>query len=202
MMRIFKRSGLETLHTEGYKLRPLLSFGPALTLGISSLTEYFDVRVPVEWENFDHVLSQLQEHSEPGIIFKNITVIDSKTPSIQEAANAFTYFVPVKEGNLEAVVTKLASSEQIIIQSFSKKDEKLLEKDIKPMMVEIKSGKLDLSEKIMEVIDEVSPCRSTGIFMTASVSKGTSIRPSEILELLTKEGLQVDRPIKVAIQLA
>jgi hypothetical protein len=54
----------------------------------------------------------------------------------------------------------------------------------------------------MEVIDEVSPCRIAGVFMTASVNKGVSIRPSEILELLTREGLQIERPIKVAIQLA
>lgn len=201
MMRIFKRANLETLHSEGYKLRPLLSFGPALTLGISSLTEYFDVRVPEAWTDFDHMLSELQKHSEPGIIFKNITVIDSKTPSIQEAANAFTYFVPVKDGNVEDVVKKISTAEKLLIQSYSKKDDKLLEKDIRPMMMKITHGKLDLSEKIMEVIDEVSPCRAEGIFMTAAVSKGTSIRPSEIIELLTKEGLSIERPIKVAIQL-
>lgn len=202
MTRIFKRSGLETLHSEGYKLRPLLSFGPALTLGISSLTEYFDVRVPVEWENFDQVLGKLQEHSEPGIVFKNITVINSKTPSIQEAATSFTYFVPVKEGNVDEVVQKLSQAEKILIQSYSKKDDSLLEKDIRPLMIEIKSGRLVLSENLMEVIDEVSPCRIPGVFMTASVNKGVSIRPSEILELLTREGLQIERPIKVGIQLA
>ena len=202
MTRIFKRSGLETLHSEGYKLRPLLSFGPALTLGISSLTEYFDVRVPVEWENFDQVLAKLQEHSEPGIVFKNITVINSKTPSIQEAATSFTYFVPVKEGNVDEVVQKLSQAEKILIQSYSKKDDSLLEKDIRPLMMEIKSGRLVLSENLMEVIDEVSPCRIPGVFMTASVNKGVSIRPSEILELLTREGLQIERPIKVGIQLA
>jgi radical SAM family uncharacterized protein/radical SAM-linked protein len=202
MMRIFKRAGLETLHTEGYKLRPLLSFGPALTLGISSLTEYFDVRVPVSWDSFEGILTKLQEHSEPGILFKNITVIDSKTPSIQEAATAFTYFIPVKEGDLENVVKKISAAEAIMISSYSKKEDKLLEKDIRPMMMEVTLGELKLSEKIMEIIDEVSPCRSTGIFMKAAVSKGTSIRPSEILELLTKEGLSVDRPIKVGIELA
>ena len=201
MMRIFKRSGLETLHTEGYKLRPLLSFGPALTLGISSLTEYFDVRVPEEWKDFKDILSKLQSHSEPGILFKEITVIDSKTPSIQEAANAFTYFVTVKEGNPEEVVNKLRSAEKILIQSYSKKDDQLLEKDIRPLLLDMKSGNLNLSETIMDIIDEVSPCRTPGIFVTAAVTKGSSIRPSEILEVLTKEGLAVDRPIKVAIQL-
>lgn len=201
MMRIFKRAGLETLHSEGYKTRPLLSFGPALTLGISSLTEYFDVRVPVEWHDFPSILTKLQEHSEPGILFKEITEINSKTPSIQDAAKAFTYFIPVKNGNTEEIVQSLSSSEKILIQSYSKKDEKRLEKDIRPMVLSVAAGNLELPENMLATIDEVSPCRSPGIFFTASVTQGSSIRPSEIVELLGARGLEIDRPIKVGIRL-
>ena len=202
MMRIFKRAKMETLHSEGYNIRPLLSFGPALTLGISSLTEYFDVRVPTEWTDFKTILATLQEHSEPGIVFKDISVIDSKTPSIQDSAKAFTYFVPVKSA-LEAsgVINELKSQDQIIIQSYSKKEEKLLDKDIRPMLLDIKTGALTLNEKLLEIIDEVSPCRGEGIFITAHVKQGTSIRPSEIIELLSSRGLEVERPIKVGIEL-
>ena len=198
--RIFKRAGLETLHSEGYNIRPLLSFGPALTLGISSLTEYFDVRVPAEWTDFDEMMKRLQTHSEPGIVFKAISVINSKTPSIQDSAKTFTYFVPVKN-EIGAVVENLKSQEQIIIQSYSKKEEKLLDKDIRPMLIDITTGELSLNEKLMEIIDEVSPCRMPGIFVTAKVNQGTSIRPSEIIELLSGKGLVVERPIKVAIEL-
>ena len=202
MQRIFKRSGLDTLHSEGYNIRPLLSFGPALTLGISSLTEYFDVRVPAEWNNFDEIIQTLQAHSEPGIMFKGISVINSKTPSIQDSAKAFTYFVPVKTlDNMESVVEQLKGQEQILIKSFSKKDDVFVDKDIKPMLLDIKSGSLNLSEKILEIIDEVSPCRSPGVFITAQVKQGTSIRPSEIIDVLSKYGLEIDRPIKVAIEL-
>jgi hypothetical protein len=40
LARIFKRAEVKLLLSEGYKSRPLISFGPALTLGISSLTEF------------------------------------------------------------------------------------------------------------------------------------------------------------------
>jgi radical SAM-linked protein len=202
MTRIFKRAGLETLHSEGYNIRALLSFGPALTLGISSLTEYFDVRVPAEWNDFESMMNRLQEHSEPGIIFKNISVITSKTPSIQDSAKAFTYFVPVKSNaEVEAVVNELNQQEQIIIKSYSKKEEKLLDKDIRPLLLEIRSGDLNLSEKILETIDEVSPCRMPGIHLKTEVKQGAGIRPSEIIELLTSKGLIVERPIKTGIEL-
>lgn len=202
MQRIFKRSNLETLHSEGYNLRPLLSFGPALTLGISSLTEYFDVRVPTEWTNFDEVLGILQKHSEPGVIFKNISVITNKTPSIQDSAKAFKYFIPVlNPEKMPDVLSHLLAQDQIIIQSYSKKDDVLVDKDIRPMILNIDSGFLNLNEQIMEMIDEVSPCRSTGIFVTTAVKQGAGVRPSEISEIFRTQGLNVERPIKVAIEL-
>ncbi len=201
MARIFKRAGMETLHSEGYNIRPLLSFGPALTLGISSLTEYFDVRVPAEWTEFEAILEQLQKHSEPGIVFKKVSTINSKTPSIQDAAKSFTYFVPVKNGDLNVVVKDLKAKENIFIQSYSKKDEAHHQKDIKPLILNLETGNLNLNETLMEIIDEVSPCRASGIFITAQVNQGSGIRPSEILDMLKASGLEVDRPIKVGIEL-
>jgi radical SAM-linked protein len=202
MSRIFKRAALDTLHSEGYNIRPLLSFGPALTLGISSLTEYFDVRVPSPWTEFDAVMARLQSHSEPGILFKGISVITSKTPSIQDSAKAFTYFIPVRSAaQMESVVGELKGQEEIIIKSYSKKEEKLLDKDIRPMIVDVSIGILNLTEKELEIIDEVSPCRSAGIYVTTAVKQGSGVRPSELTELLVSRGLEVERPIKVAIEL-
>jgi radical SAM-linked protein len=200
--RIFKRAALDTLHSEGYNIRPLLSFGPALTLGISSLTEYFDVRVPREWNDFESVLTTLQKHSETGVIFKAVSVITSKTLSIQDSAKSFTYFVPVRSNDeIENVVSELNSLDMIMIQSYSKKEEKLVEKNIRPLLLGLSSGVLGLSENIIEVIDEVSPCRMPGIYVKTEVKQGAGIRPSEIIELLTSRGLQVERPIKIGIEL-
>lgn len=202
MARIFKRANLQTLHSEGYNVRPLLSFGPALPLGISSLTEYFDVRVPGEWTDFAAVLKLLQDHSEPGIIFKNISVINNKTPSIQDSAKAFTYFVPVSTLiNLSEFVNKLKVQDKICIKSYSKKDDVFIEKDIRPMILDIKEGTLNFSEQILSAIDEVSPCRMPGIFITSTVKQGSGIRPSEIIDFLRTSGVSVERPIKVEIEL-
>jgi len=200
--RIFKRAGMETLHSEGYNLRPLLSFGPALTLGISSLTEYFDVRVPEEWKNFDEVLVRLQEHSEPGIIFKSIGTITNKTPSIQDSAKSFTYFLPVKNHEeIKSAIEILNSQPEIVIKSYSKKDDAFFNKNIKSMMTQIQDGYLNLPDSLMELIDEVSPCRMPGIFITTEVTKGSGIRPSELIDVLTSVGINTERPIKTGIEL-
>jgi radical SAM family uncharacterized protein/radical SAM-linked protein len=203
MARIFKRAEIKTLHSEGYNTRPLISFGPALTLGISSLSEYFDVRVENKWENPADVLKNLQMHSEKGIIFKTVDEIDSKTPSIQESAKFFTYFIPVHNPEqIQTVVSDITQKERIEIQSYSKSEDKHLVKDIRPFFHEFSISKLNLDEKLMNIIDEVSPCKGIeGLYITTKVNQGASVRPSEIIECLRAGGLKVDRPIKVSVQL-
>ena len=202
MTRIFKRAGFETLHSEGYKLRPLFSFGPALTLGISSLSEFFDVRVPFEWNDFAKVMEKLQTHSEPGIIFRSIKSIDKKTPSIQESAKSFTYFVPVENQEMiSGVLDRLENQDKLVIQSYSKKEKKNLDKDIKPLFLSFSIDEINLSEDEKVQIREVSPCDGKGVVLKTLVKSGSGIRPSEITDLLVKEGLRVQRPIKLSVDI-
>jgi hypothetical protein len=106
-----------------------------------------------------------------------------------------------KNEDIEQVVSDLKSQDKIIIQSYSKKEEKLLDKDIKPMILDLNIGELHLEEKVTEIIDEVSPCRMPGIYFKTEVKQGAGIRPSEIVELLNSRGLRVERPIKVGIEI-
>lgn len=202
MSRVFKRAELETLHSEGYKLRPLMSFGPALPLGISSLCESFDVRVPTEWADPSEILARLQEHAEPGLVFKGVSVINAKTPSIQDQAKAFIYFVPVRNSAEAAkVVSTLQTEEKILIQSYSKKEGRDVEKDIRPMLLNVEQGRLDVPGDVMDLIDGVSPCKMDGVIIKTAVKSGTGIRPSELLDLLKALGLEVERPIKISAEL-
>lgn len=201
--RIFKRAEIEVLMSEGYNQRALLSFGPALTLGISSLNEFFDVRVPTEWDDFDYILRRLQENSERGIIFKGIEHINRQTPSIQLAAKTFTYFIPMdEESDAKKIEAFYNESEKIEVESYLKKKQEYIQKDIKPIIAEIKSGQLDLSKDIMETIDEVSPCiDKAGVFVTTRLKEGSSVRPSELIQFINNAGVKTHRPIKVEIGL-
>lgn len=206
MARIFRRAELEVLHSEGYKLRPLISFGPALPLGISSLTEFFDVRVETAWTDFDHLLSMLQKHSERGILFKSIQEITTKTPSIQDGTKTFTYFVPLKEQattlNLEKFGEDLLSQKEIILESFSKKDGKNLPKDVRPYVVNVTTGKFQVEPAVFDLIQEVNKeITSPGLFFTTKLIDGGAIRPHEMVTLLANMGLKVSKPVKVAVEI-
>jgi radical SAM family uncharacterized protein/radical SAM-linked protein len=205
MSRIFKRAELGVLKSEGYKLRPLISFGPALTLGITSLKEYFDVRVPEPWANFDQVINMLNEHSEHGIIFSGITVMGNTDKSIQESAKGYEFFVPVANGqdqNFEQTQDLILKSPTFMIQTYSKKEQQTIQKDVRPWIEEIKVGNLQLDAQMMELIHEVSPCKDlSGYFVHCKVNEGVTIRPMEMVEMFKQCGINVERPIKVNVLL-
>lgn len=206
MSRIFKRADLEVLHSEGYKLRPLISFGPALPLGISSLTEFFDVRVETPWTDFDQMLAILQKHSERGIIFKSVVELTTKTPSIQDGTKTFTYFIPLKELNIETNLEKigqdLLAMPELIFESYSKKEGRNLPKDLRPYFVNIIAGNFQIDESTFNLIREVNQdINSPGLFFTTKLIDGGAIRPHEMVTLLGNMGLQAAKPIKVAVEL-
>lgn len=195
MARIFKRADIEMLYSEGYNQRPLISFGPALGLGISSLSEYFDVRVPEQYENPDEILERIQANSEQGILFHSIKEITSADKSIQESVDEFTYFMPLKAESES--VDKLKEVENLMVESFSKKKNKYIQKDILPRIKTTIKGELDLDKVTMDIINEVSPCYGEGIFVKTEVDQGTSVRPMDLKRGLESLGILVEKPIKL-----
>jgi radical SAM family uncharacterized protein/radical SAM-linked protein len=198
MMRIFKRAEIDMLYSEGFKLRPLMSFGPALTLGISSMSEFFDIRIKEEWENPNDILELLASHSERGVIFKSISKIENKTKSIQEAVDEFTYFVPLKDDtNIEEDLLHFTSQKEILVESFSKKKRSYISKDISPKIKSAVIGRVELDKALIAIIDEVSPCTNRGFVIKTKVESGTSVRPMDLQKGITALGINVDRPIRL-----
>lgn len=199
--RFFKRAKMDVLYSEGFNPHPLISFGSALTLGISSLSEYFDVRVPYHWNDLDAVLKLLQDNSEKGIILNNIEEITRKTPSIQTTSRFFKYFIPVNnEEMIDDSVKKILNSEKIELLSFSKKDQIEIRKDIRHLFESIEKSTMTASQEVQKLIDEVSPCLGkVGVTVIAKVLNGSSIRPIEIVKCLNDFGLDVEKPIKMEV---
>lgn len=195
--RIFKRAEIDMLYSEGYNIRPLISFGPALGLGISSLSEFFDIRVPEPFENIDEALRNLQSHSEKGLVFNSLVEIENSDKSIQDSVDEFTYFLPFKSEENAVEANFLDAHEKLEVESFSKKKRKYIKKDVRSRIKNVSIGKLDLNTQLMGVIDEVSPCLNSGLFIKTEVDQGTSIRPMELKAALESIGLEIERPIKL-----
>ena len=196
--RIFKRADIKMLYSMGYNQRPLISFGPALTLGVSSLSEYFDIRVPGEFEDVQEILSNLQKHSERGIIFYDIQEIDRHTKSIQHAMESFEYFYPVDSiDNTENVLNDFQQAEKLEIQSYHPKKRRQIVKDIRPKVGVMSVGELKVEESLEEILEETHPfLGKKGIFVQTKVFDGSSIKPLDLKNLFIEKGLLVGEPIK------
>lgn len=199
--RIFKRAEIEVLHSEGYNIRPLISFGPALTLGVSSLSEFLDVRVPKKWENPQEILEKLQSKSEVGILFTLCEEIQRKTPSIQNAASHFKYFFPIEDDvteDVEVALEKLMSQDSIEVENYNRKRRCYIKRDIRPYLAEVRVTSLDLDEKLKAIINEVSPCQtSRGIEITTVLDQGSGVKPFDLMNTLREYSIPVEKPIKI-----
>jgi hypothetical protein len=93
--------------------------------------------------------------------------------------------------------------DEILMESFSKKRNKYISKNVRPFIADMKGTKLELPKESFELVDEVTACENyQGIEVTAQLIDGSSIRPVEILKSLKGVGLDVERPIKTNVILA
>ncbi len=204
VFRIFKRAKVELLYSEGFKERPLIAFGPALGLGISSLCETFDVRVPLVWADPIRVLERLQNSSERGIIFNRAQLVTETGPSIQERLTELIFYVPL-QNNVDSshFLEEIELKSALPVSLFNKKKQKMETRDIRPFIKAVKKSQLDISSETQHIIDEVNPCiGGQGLEFRILVKNGKTIKPREIQQCLEIRGLGPRVPIKVGMSLS
>ena len=72
---------------------------------------------------------------------------------------------------------------------------------MKPFLIDVQMGQLNLQSDVLDLIDEVSPCKMPGIMVKTAISAGSGIRPMELSSIFRGLGLEVERPIKVETEL-
>jgi hypothetical protein len=98
------------------------------------------------------------------------------------------------------VIQTVDSLPELNIQSFSKKDQIYLPKNIKPMIKTLRKESLKLDGKTIDAIHEVSPCKDMlGLEVKTRVEQGTSIRTHELVTIFKELGLEVEKPIKLEV---
>jgi len=195
--RIFRRSNIEIMYSAGFTKRPIIALGPALPLGISSLCEYADIMVPYTWNEPEKMLAKLQAASEPGIIFKQAQAISAKAKSLQESMQEFTYFIPLKNSaQIPAMINKINDTPQLVVSS-SIRDKKTITREIKSLIKNLSSGFLAATPYEVSLLEQTNPLvKNKGLFLTANVINGGSIRPYEIDTLLKQFNIEAGKAIK------
>jgi radical SAM-linked protein len=104
--RVMRRAALPLRYTEGFSPRPLLSFGPALGLGISSVAEYADVSLSVDLE-VDEVMRRIRDAAEPGLSLFAARRLSEGEPPLSRRIDAIDYLVFLPEAASESYLDRV-----------------------------------------------------------------------------------------------
>jgi radical SAM-linked protein len=168
-MRVFeraiRRAELPVGYTQGFHPRQKLAFGPPLTLGYTSRTEYLDIQLETPFQQ--EMISKLNRALPAGYQISQGRPIFGKATSLSSLINTACYEVMLPDGNAitQEVVDELLSRETMIIRRT--KGEETKEVDIRKSITNLE---LRLSESI------------NILYMELTMGNLGFVKPEEILE--------------------
>ncbi|HET9480212.1 MAG TPA: TIGR03936 family radical SAM-associated protein, partial [Candidatus Polarisedimenticolia bacterium] len=93
MSRAFRRAGVSLKYSQGFNPRPLISFSPALAVGIESLEEFVDFWCGTSLDAC--VVERLNATLPDGLSFLRVVPLAGTAPALSSAITAATYLVTV-----------------------------------------------------------------------------------------------------------
>ncbi len=171
LLRALRRARVDLVYTRGFNPKPKVSFGPALSVGLTSEGEYMDFET---WERIDpdELRRRVQSMLPNGLRFVTVRALRRDTPKLGDTIRAARYRVShVDAAKLERGVERWSAATPITVER------------------EGKNGKVktfDLSRE-METVE--SGGDGTMRFTLAIHHDGASVRPGEALHGLLGESI-------------
>jgi len=187
--RVFRRADFPIYYTEGFSPRPLLSFGPALALGMQSVAEYLDFALTKELPARD-ALEALRRASEKGLDFLELEKLTDSDPALPKLIAAVDYVARLPEPDAFPDLSygdRLATfdeSEHFFVDVTRKSKPKRL--DAKVVLL---GAELEKAGTVAELWGG-APMDEVLRFRLVATSGAPSLRPAEVVKAL----LGVDLP--------
>lgn len=141
LIRALRRSNIPIAFSKGFHPHPKISFGPALPVGMGSITEYLDLeitkRIPIE-----DILFGLKTQLPPGIEILEVRYIPSETPSLCESIKGYAYEVEFPRGlpqDVESRVKDFLNLDTLPFTRITDKGERRIDLRHQVKVLEIKS---------------------------------------------------------------
>jgi radical SAM family uncharacterized protein/radical SAM-linked protein len=173
-VRTLRRANVPVAHSQGYHAHPLLSFGPPLPLGYTSLAEYVDMDL------LEHVPRQLDKllnrNLHPGFEVRQVAILPAHSPSLDSTINLARYWIQIADGYDPQRMS-------LIMERF----------------LRLNSFKVRRREKEVDIRLHVSnlACGDGGLDLSLRIGSGGSARPDEVLEMLYADGEEPPQNIRI-----
>jgi radical SAM-linked protein len=93
--RVFRRTSIEMVYTNGFHPKPDMMFAPALSLGVMSLDEYVDVRLAPEFDAaaLRELVRRMNERAPAGLVFREAVRLGPEDAGITKIIRGAQYLL-------------------------------------------------------------------------------------------------------------
>jgi radical SAM family uncharacterized protein/radical SAM-linked protein len=145
IQRTFRRAGLPVEHSKGFHPKMLMSYLPALPLGMEGASEVLDLKSCYVLPR-NEALERLNRASPSGLKFHRIERIDSDKPALSESLDSLVYALDLKSASTKEAISQFRRNDKRQILSDSDA--------VRLMLAEYQSSQPDDESLTLDVDDE------------------------------------------------
>jgi radical SAM family uncharacterized protein/radical SAM-linked protein len=154
--RILRRAGTPMQYSQGFHPKPVMAFGPALSLGVPSFEEYVDIKTS-RAVSIEGWLDRINEVCPEGIRFLEVAEVVSNAPPVvnllceAEVAIGFDREAVASRGGEDGLLQRveaLLSSETLLVVRRNKSRERSV--DLRPFILDLRMGEAPDGERMAE----------------------------------------------------
>ena len=186
--RIFRRIAMPLFYSRGFHPKPELTFAPALSLGISSLGEFVDVKLDSEVEfDLENLPERLNAVSELGILFTDAKVLGNGDRRITRACDEAIYVAGVPHLALKELGLADADAVRARFEE-ARKGSLVVHRSVKGIGKKVDVGRYLLEVEVGEGAEVLEAAGIGGrllpIRFRLLVTGGGTCKPTEALDVL------------------
>jgi radical SAM family uncharacterized protein/radical SAM-linked protein len=192
--RVIRRAGLRIHYSTGFNPRPDLSFGPALSLGVSSLDEYVDVKLLSPPSDPNLVLERLRRAGAAGLHFLEARPLGPQEPRVNVGITGATYVLALSRKVLTELGNETGSGfsrlEAALASFLSAPHEKVMRR-IKGVgkLVDARAfvESMEVTEDAQQILHRAGLVGDlVGIVVKVKISQEGAVKTSEVMEALAR----------------
>ncbi len=191
--RMFRRANLPMYYSIGFHQKPMMVFGPALSLGVASLAEYVDLKLRkdlISDERLARVADDLQGVTMEGVTILGARVLGPRDPALNRVIDQATYVVGVprkvfpdlgveSDAQVASRVATALEGELTFVRRRKKKKDKVV--DVKKTLRSVTVGEgADVLTRA-GLVGDLLPIR-----LVIDLDPSGTVKASEAIQLLLK----------------
>ncbi|MGB8951336.1 MAG: TIGR03960 family B12-binding radical SAM protein [Candidatus Aminicenantales bacterium] len=179
LQRSLRRANVHALHSQGFHPKMILSFVPAIPLGMTGKEESFEFKSHYEFGEKEFVL-RLNQCVPPGIRFLKLKKLKNSAPSLHRRIHLFVYSLDLNLPEIRAAIESMARKKNLIsggekvvqdlIQAYSEKRDESIEQ----ILYDAENQKINFhlrhspqrDPRIQDIVEETFGIKNSVYFLT------------------------------------